>query len=78
MSNSRISPSVCGFKHPSNKGKPAGALPVSLSNAIKVWYERLPTTWASLVLEINPHLLIWRNAGFALRAGDVERCQDLL
>ena len=62
---------------PTRESRP-GALPVSLSNAIKVWYERLPTTWASLVLEINPHLLIWRNAGFALRAGDVERCQDLL
>jgi hypothetical protein len=37
MSNSRISPSVCGFKHPANKAKPlsfgcgSGALPVSFN-----------------------------------------------
>ena len=62
---------------PSPGGGP-GALPVSLSNAIKVWYERLPAARASLVLEINAYLLVRRDADLAVRAGDVQHCQDLL
>jgi hypothetical protein len=41
------------------------------------WHEGLPALWAAQMLKVNPHLLVWREAGSAMRAGDVERGADL-
>jgi len=31
-----------------------------------------PTAWALQVLKLNPHLLVWRDVGIAMREGNVE------
>lgn len=40
-------------------------------------YEGLPTAWATQMLKVHAHLLIWRDAGIAV-GGNVERCANLL
>jgi len=39
--------------------------------------EHLPTSWASQVLEINPHLLVWRDAGAAMRTLYIQRSTNI-
>jgi len=57
---------------------PPGRAIISFRSVLLLWRESLAASLAAHVLKVHAHLFIWREAGIAVWAGDVQRGAYLL